>query len=122
MHPFRSPIAALIIACAFSCTAAQAKAPLDCSAGPLTKAYGGAPWLVYACSDNETVVMMSAPGSPAMPFYFSLFKKDGKYVVSGEGTGSREVTSKAHAELVKLSTADVEALLLAAKTSGAKGK
>jgi hypothetical protein len=55
-----------------------------------------------------------------MPFYFSLFKKDGRYVVVGEGTGSRDATSKAHAALIKLSEPEIRALLVAAKE--AKGK
>ena len=58
---------------------------------------------------------MSAPGSPAAPFCFMLFQKDGRYVVVGEGTGQRSVTDRAHAELVRLSESDIAALLTAAK-------
>lgn len=88
-------------------------APLDCSAGPLARTFGGTPWLVYGCSDRKTVVVMSAPGSPAMPFYFTLFHREGRYVVAGEGSGSRDATAKAHADLVKLSDREIESLLAA---------
>ena len=116
------------IAAAFLCWVAlgayaqsPAQAPLDCSAGPLTRAYGGVPWLVYACSDDKTVVLMSAPGSPAAPFYFTFFQKEGRYVLGGEGTGARSVTDRAHAELAALSQADVRGLLVAAKAAASSG-
>jgi hypothetical protein len=70
---------------------------------------------VYACSDRDTVILVSAPGSPAAPFYFTLFRKDGRYVVGGEGTGPRSITDRAYAELTGLKESDVKALLAAAK-------
>lgn len=97
-----------------------AQAPLDCSAGALTKSFGAVPWLVYACSDNTSVVVMSAPGSPAAPFYFMLFQKEGKYVVVGEGTGQKAVTDRAHAELVRLTKPEIQALLASAKQAAKK--
>lgn len=101
------------------CVSAQAQGtaqvPLDCSAGPLTKSFGAVPWLVYGCSDNKSVVVVSASGSPAAPFYFMLFQKEGRYVVVGEGTGQKAVTDRAHAELVRLTDPEVKALLAAAK-------
>jgi hypothetical protein len=107
----------LLVACL--CVNAQAQgttqAPLDCSAGPLTKSFGAVPWLVYACSDNMSVVVVSASGSPAAPFYFMLFQKEGRYVVVGEGTGPKVVTDRAHAELVRLTDPEVKALLASAK-------
>jgi hypothetical protein len=96
------------------------QAPLDCSAGPLTRSFGAVPRLVYGCSDNQTVVVMSAPGSPAAPFYFMLFRKEGKYVVVGEGTGQKTVTDRAHAELVRLAEPEIQALLVSAKQAAKK--
>ena len=92
-----------------------AQAPLDCSSGPLTRSFGSTPWLVYACSDNKSVVVFSAPGSPAAPFYFMFFQKEGKYVVVGEGTGPKSVTDRAHAELVRMTESEIQALLNSAK-------
>ena len=97
------------------------QAPLDCSVGPLSKTYGSTPWLVYACSDEKSVVVMSAPGSPAAPFYFILFQKEGRYVVGGEGTGPKNVTDRAYAELVRLSEAEIAGLITAARQRGPGG-
>ena len=97
-----------------------ARAPLDCSTGPLTRSFGAVPWLVYGCSDNKSVVVMSAPGSPAAPFYFMLFQKEGKYVVVGEGTGPKQVTDRAYAELVRLTEPEIRVLLASAKQAAKK--
>lgn len=95
---------------------ASAQPPaLDCSTGPVTRTYGSTPWLVYACSDGKSVVAVTSPGSPAAPFYFMLFQKDGKYTVVGEGTGAKSHTDRAYAELTHLTEKDVADLLLAAK-------
>jgi len=114
----------LLLLAACLCLNARAQgitqAPLDCSAGPLTKSFGAVPWLIYGCSDNKSVVVMSAPGSPAAPFYFMLFQKEGKYVVVGEGTGPKVVTDRAHAELVRLTESEIQALLASAKQAAKK--
>jgi hypothetical protein len=78
------------------------------------------PWLVYACSDNKSVVVVSASGSPAGPFYFMLFQKQGRYVVVGEGTGPKVVTDRAYAELVRLTDPEIQALLASAKQATKK--
>jgi hypothetical protein len=97
-----------------------AQAPLDCSAGPLNRSFGAVPWLVYGCSDNQSVVVMSAPGSPAAPFYFMLFRKEGKYVVVGEGMGPKAVTDRAHADLMRLTEPQIQALLDSTKQAAKK--
>ncbi|MBO9685096.1 MAG: hypothetical protein J7598_00660 [Mitsuaria chitosanitabida] len=94
--------------------------PLDCSTGPVTKVFGSVPWLVYGCSDDKSLVVVSAPGSPAAPFYFMFFQKDGKYVVYGEGTGAKSLTDGAHAELIRLSDEEIRALLASTKQASKK--
>jgi hypothetical protein len=85
---------------------------LSCHIGPLTRTYGQVDWLVYSCSDNRSLVFVSAPGSPAMPFVFSLIADArGRYRLSGEGTGNKEATSAAFAELKVLSAQDVSDLI-----------
>ena len=86
---------------------AGSSAPLDCGRGPVQKSYGGVPWLAYGCSDGRSVVLMSAPGSPAMPFYFTFAAKDAAYRLVGEGTGSKVVTDKAFKELRALSDSQI---------------
>jgi len=90
---------------------ADAAAQLKCETGPVQRTFGSTPWLVYSCDDGYSVVVISAPGNPAMPFYF-MFSRDGAgYHLEGEGTGRRESTAAAFEELKRLSASDVEALV-----------
>ena len=85
---------------------------LDCNRGPLHRTFGATPWLVYACSDARSVVVMSDEGNPAMPFYFILYvKPDGEMKLYGEGTGKQSATQAAFDELEKLTQDDVAALV-----------
>jgi hypothetical protein len=78
--------------------------------------YGGSEWIVYACDDSRSVVAVSAPGSPAMPFYFMLFvDSSGKLNLYGEGTGSKAATDLAYQSLQQLTVADVADLVAQAK-------
>lgn len=88
---------------------------LDCSSGPLTRTYGATPWLVYGCSDGKSVVVVTDGASRAAPFYFMFFPKDGKYQLVGEGTGSKPLTDRAHAELVRLTEQDIAQLVSEAR-------
>lgn len=98
--------------CAF---AQEAAAPrLDCEIGPVQKTFGAVPWLVFACSDDKSLVIVSAPGNEGNPFFFKMYVKDGQRHVVGEGAGSKKFTAAAYDELVKLSEADVAALISAA--------
>jgi len=94
-------------------------APLNCDVGPATKTFGGAPWLVYSCNDPSTVIVVSAPGSPAAPFYFALSFENGSYRIRGEGTGAKSITDAALRQLQTLSTTDIQALR---QETGAHGK
>jgi hypothetical protein len=90
---------------------ASYKLPLDCSHGPVTKSFGNSDWLTYSCSDGKTVVLVSAPGSPASPFVFTIFPLDGVYRVTGQGTGPRLATDPAYAALSKLSTQNFQTII-----------
>jgi len=93
----------------------------DCSVGPLTRTYGSTPWLVYACSDGQSVVAVAPSNSPAAPFYFMIFPKDGAYELVGEGTGPKSVTDSAYAELGRLTEQDITDLIAAAKKQATEG-
>ena len=93
-----------------SATAEEQKL-LKCDIGPVTKIYGKTQWLVYSCSDERTVVIVSAPGNPAMPFYFTFYPQGNGYQLSGEGTGRKDATSAAFDELKALSEQDIAALI-----------
>src|SRR5688500_168789 len=86
--------------------------PLKCETGPLRKEYGQTHWLVYACDDKHSLVLVSAEGNPASPFYFMFVWKDGAYVLHGEGTGKKDATQAAYDELSQLSKESVEAIVL----------
>lgn len=85
--------------------------PLNCDTGPVNKAYGKTQWLVYSCNDNKTVVLVSAPGSPATPFVFTFYSKESGYQLHGEGTGHKEATAAAFNELKALSEQDIATLI-----------
>ena len=85
--------------------------PLNCVQGPIKKSFGKSDWLTYSCTDGKTLVLVSAPGSLAMPFYFTVFQQEGVYRVTGEGTGPKSATDPAYAELSKLSASDIQTLI-----------
>lgn len=84
---------------------------LKCETGPIKKLYGETNWLVYSCADKKTLLVVSDTGNPAMPFYFTLYIKNGRYNLSGEGTGDTAATEAAYNELVKLKENDISALI-----------
>jgi hypothetical protein len=86
-------------------------APLQCDIGPINKVFGSVPWLLYSCDDGKSLVVVSAPGSPAAPFYF-MFSPEGRgYHLRGEGTGSKALTDAALKDLRDLSDKDIAGLV-----------
>jgi len=92
---------------------------LDCSLGPLAKTYGGSSWLVYACSDNKSLVVVTSQGNPGSPFYFMLTPQNGKRRLFGEGTGRKSATDPAFAELSRLTEDEIAGLIESAKKAAA---
>jgi hypothetical protein len=86
-------------------------APMDCSTGPVQRAYGGSDWLVYSCADHRSIVVVSAPGSRAGPFYFMLNATASGHNIVGEGNGDRTMTDRAYDQLAALSEADLNQLV-----------
>lgn len=84
---------------------------LVCDIGPITRAFGDSQWLVYSCTDKRTVIVVSAPGNAAAPFYFVLYPSETGYQLGGEGTGNQELTAAAFKELQALSATDIETLI-----------
>jgi hypothetical protein len=79
----------------------------NCTIGPVTKTYGQSQWLVYSCNDDKTLVIVSAPGNPATPFYFTFLPTDAGHRLFGEGTGKKEATAAAFEQLKSLSEEDI---------------
>src|SRR5690349_13027356 len=87
-------LAALVIASGDAAAQGPSQPKLVCDRGPFgTKTFGGTQWQIYGCNDNRSVAIVTAPGSPARPFYFLIAWVNGVYTVSGEGTGRRELTA-----------------------------
>lgn len=84
---------------------------LVCEAGPAKRTYGGTAWLVYGCQDGVSLVFVTDTGSAAFPFMFLLYRNNGAYALSGEGTGDRRATSAAYEDLKALQPVDIAQLL-----------
>jgi len=102
-------------------SAALAQSPsLNCNIGPANRTFGGSDWFVYGCDDRHSVVVITAPGSPASPFYFMFAHKDGAYRLIGEGTGNKAATQAAYQELSILKPEDIAGLFAEASRTAKK--
>ncbi len=97
-------------------TASATNAAMKCESGPILKTFGKTAWQVYGCADGKSIVVMSAEGNPALPFYFMFYPKNGAYQLVGEGSGKKEYTAAAYQELEKLTDADILKLHQQTKT------
>jgi hypothetical protein len=94
---------------------------LSCTLGPVSKTFGGSSWLMYGCSDGQSVVVVTAPGNPAAPFYF-IFTPGAKGMeLHGEGTGNKQASAGAFKQLKALNQAGVAALFQQAKAHASAG-
>jgi hypothetical protein len=100
--------------------AALAAKPIECHIGPVSEVYGGTPWSAYSCGDDTSMLFVADNGSPAAPFYFVIYLKDGKYQYDGDGTGSKKATDAAYLDLIRLSPADVATLVAETKSAYAQ--
>ena len=84
---------------------------LICDVGPIEKTYGMTKWLVYSCNDGRSVVIASAPDSPANPFVFRFLARGNTYLLQSAGTGDRKFTTAAFGELKQMTGQDIAALI-----------
>ena len=84
---------------------------IECKAGPIQRSFGGTDWLTYGCSDHLTLIVVSAPGNPAVPFYFALSKANGGVRIVGEGNGDKRATAPAFEDLKKISIESLDQML-----------
>lgn len=97
--------------------AAQPSQPMRCETGPVTRTFGGTKWIVYSCDDAVSLIVVSAHGNPASPFFFYLRPKAESYELVGEGTGDKGATDAAGAELSELSAAEIAVLVAETKAA-----
>ena len=112
--------AAVIALLGTSTATGQGPSQLKCNIGPVTKTYGGSKWLVYSCDDNRSLIIVSAPGNPATPFYFTVRPGANGFDIHGEGTGDKKFTAAASKELTALKESDIAGLISAARKSTSK--
>ena len=98
-------------------TEPQQASPMKCEIGPAQRTFGGTQWIVYSCDDQASMVVVSAQGNPASPFFFFLKPAGGTYTVSGEGNGDKKASDAAGVALVKMTPVEFTALLTATKGS-----
>ena len=119
MKHFAWAAAALAVTVSDAAAQGPSQPKLVCDRGPFsTKTFGGTQWQIYGCTDNRSVAIVTAPGSPAIPFYFLLAWVNGVYTVSGEGTGRRDLTAKAYNDIIKLTRPQIDALVNETLKSG----
>lgn len=107
--------AVLLLATLASVTAygehAAPKQTLSCEFGPVAKTYGKTSWLVYTCDDEQSVLIVAAPGSSAAPFMFRFSAREDGYVLQSQGTGDKAFTAAAFGELKVMAVQDIEELI-----------
>ncbi|MFC3578839.1 hypothetical protein [Sphingomonas hylomeconis] len=107
--------AALALWLADQAAADTKAAPMKCEIGGIDRRFGSTEWIVYACDDGGSFVVVSKPGNPASPFYFIISRKPDGYGISGEGSGSKTASAAARDELAALGNEGLAALNAAAR-------
>lgn len=90
-------------------------APMKCETGPIRRTFGGSEWEVYSCDDQASMVVVSAQGNPASPFYFFLKPTGGVYQITGEGNGDRRASAAAARALESMNSSEFMELLAATR-------
>lgn len=90
-------------------------APMKCETGPIRRTFGGSEWEVYSCEDQASMVVISAQGNPASPFYFFLKSTGGVYRITGEGNGDKKASDAAARALESMTSTDFAELLAATR-------
>ena len=111
-------VLAVLLAASAPAGARDADAQLQCDAGPATKTLGGNDWLVYACADGESVVVVAGASNPATPFFFMVRPERMGIAVYGEGTGDKAATEPAYNALKDMSPGQLAALYRQAVAAG----
>ena len=113
MRKFALIIAAIGLALAAFAPAHGDEAAQKCDVGPITRTYGNAPWLVYSCRDQRSLVIMSAPGNAAMPAFFVFHPRGEGYELRNQGSANQAISAAAYAELSRLSPKQIADLIAA---------
>tara|TARA_B100001179_G_scaffold173555_1_gene128930 strand:- start:304 stop:693 length:390 start_codon:yes stop_codon:yes gene_type:complete len=92
---------------------------LKCEAGPAERYFEKVQWLVYACDDEASIIIITGPKSPQdLSFYFLVYPSEGTYKLVGEGNGDEDLTQPAYQALSAMSADDIRALYAEAALAG----
>jgi hypothetical protein len=62
---------------------------MKCETGPVSREFAGTAWKIYNGNDGASLVILTAQGNPASPFYFFLKADAGLYKIESEGNGEQ---------------------------------
>ncbi len=96
---------------AFASSGSAAQPNFKCEIGPVEREVGSTNWLDYSCDDHQSLIFVSAPESPASPFYFFLNKEGEKRKLTGESTGTQAASRAAYEDLSEFTEIDLQNLL-----------
>ena len=86
---------------------------IACNRGPIFRNFGGTWWFVYACTDNESLALVSLPYNPACPYHFVISKaEDGRYTVNGFGNDAEKTIPVVKNELGQLTATEISSLII----------
>ncbi len=92
-------------------SARAAPADLKCDSGPVSRNFGGAPWLVYSCHDLVHLLLVAPPVNPASPCIIVLTLDGDRFRVVNVGTGNKRAAADAGRDAERLSLDDFTALI-----------
>lgn len=105
----------ILAASLLALSASAAVADLQCKTGPVTRTFGKVAWLVYSCDDRKSLVLISAPGNPAMPAFFVMNPVGESYDIRNKGSGNQTISTAAYRDLKNLSSTEIAELIAATK-------
>ena len=86
-----------------------------CNVGPITRNYGGAPWLVFSCHDDSRLLFVAPPVNPASPGMIVLSRVGSGYHIDNISTGDRRAAVEAAQAIGGLSLDEFNALIARTK-------
>ena len=90
---------------------------LLCNVGPLERSFAGQPSLVYLCSDDRSLVIVSAQKYPATEFLYTLVAQGDRHVIgNGSGSGDGRIVAAVYQDLRRLTEDEIGALIRATKS------
>ena len=111
----RTALALALLSCSPSFAAHKPAAVEQCNVGPVTRNFGGAPWLIYSCHDLYRLLFVAPPVNPASPGTIVLSLQGGGLHVDSVSNGDRRAAAEAGQAIGGLSLEEFNALIAQTK-------